>query len=189
MDLFPVFSFLINRGKCRYCHNPISICYWLLELVTALMLLGFKELNGYSVLLFLLCSILLILAAVDFQTMYVPESLLLACLFITVLMNQVYYNHRLSEIFLAILSTSGIMLLFNQINKDGFGSGDIKLMAIISLTLGSKTFMVMIWAVISAGIIAFYLRFFRNCQSRYLPFVPFLACGIIVELLGIVSFH
>lgn len=34
-DLIPVLSWLTLRGKCRYCHKPISIQYPLVELLTA----------------------------------------------------------------------------------------------------------------------------------------------------------
>src|SRR5580700_9634934 len=34
-DLVPVISWLDLRGKCRYCHRPISIQYPLVELATA----------------------------------------------------------------------------------------------------------------------------------------------------------
>src|SRR5690606_15326595 len=34
-DLIPVLSWLLLRGKCRYCHKPISRQYPVVELVTA----------------------------------------------------------------------------------------------------------------------------------------------------------
>ena len=36
-DLIPVLSFLILRGKCRYCQKPISLQYPLVELITGLL--------------------------------------------------------------------------------------------------------------------------------------------------------
>jgi leader peptidase (prepilin peptidase)/N-methyltransferase len=34
-DLVPVFSWLINRGRCRYCQTPMSLRYAVIESVTA----------------------------------------------------------------------------------------------------------------------------------------------------------
>ena len=31
-DLFPIFSYALLRGKCRYCHKKIPITYFLLEI-------------------------------------------------------------------------------------------------------------------------------------------------------------
>ncbi|MCX6723590.1 MAG: prepilin peptidase [Candidatus Staskawiczbacteria bacterium] len=36
-DLFPIFSFLLLRGKCRYCRKNISIQYPLAELATGIL--------------------------------------------------------------------------------------------------------------------------------------------------------
>ena len=36
-DLIPIFSFLILRGKCRYCHKKISWQYPLVELATGIL--------------------------------------------------------------------------------------------------------------------------------------------------------
>lgn len=47
-DLVPVVSWLLEGGKCRHCHKPISIRYLLVELVTtaacaiAFVALGFQ---------------------------------------------------------------------------------------------------------------------------------------------------
>ena len=37
-DLIPIVSFIILRGKCRYCHTKIHIRYPLVELTTGLVL-------------------------------------------------------------------------------------------------------------------------------------------------------
>jgi prepilin signal peptidase PulO-like enzyme (type II secretory pathway) len=42
-DLFPLFSWLFLRGKCRYCKTPISPIYPLLELTMAVLF----ALGGY----------------------------------------------------------------------------------------------------------------------------------------------
>src|SRR5256885_2258995 len=36
-DLFPIFSYLSLRGKCRYCHKKIPIDYLLVEVITGLI--------------------------------------------------------------------------------------------------------------------------------------------------------
>jgi prepilin signal peptidase PulO-like enzyme (type II secretory pathway) len=36
LDLIPVFSYLFLRGRCRYCQQPISSRYMMVEIITAL---------------------------------------------------------------------------------------------------------------------------------------------------------
>lgn len=43
LDLFPIFSYIFLRGKCRFCQEKISPVYPLLELATGLLFM----LSGY----------------------------------------------------------------------------------------------------------------------------------------------
>lgn len=36
-DLFPLISFILLKGKCRYCHTKLSPQYWIIELVTGII--------------------------------------------------------------------------------------------------------------------------------------------------------
>ena len=44
-DLIPVFSFLILKGKCRYCSQKFSWQYPLVELATALLFISLLNLT------------------------------------------------------------------------------------------------------------------------------------------------
>lgn len=46
-DLFPILSYVILLGKCRYCHKKISFQYPLIELVTGFVFLGMFYASGY----------------------------------------------------------------------------------------------------------------------------------------------
>ena len=37
LDLIPLFSFAIFRGKCRYCHHRLSLEYPITELITGIL--------------------------------------------------------------------------------------------------------------------------------------------------------
>ena len=41
LDLIPVFSYLLLKGKCRYCEKPIRIRYFLLEMLSGTIFLMF----------------------------------------------------------------------------------------------------------------------------------------------------
>lgn len=63
-DNVPIFGWIMLRGRCRKCHNPISARYPLVEAVTAVMfaLLGVAELPDYLAFypyhVLLLCTLL-----------------------------------------------------------------------------------------------------------------------------------
>ncbi|MEG1681988.1 MAG: prepilin peptidase, partial [Stenotrophomonas sp.] len=76
----PLFSWLIQRGKCRHCQAPISIQYPIVELVTALMVLasvwqfGFGW-QGFGAIV--LSCFLVALSGIDLRTQLLPDQLTL----------------------------------------------------------------------------------------------------------------
>lgn len=63
-DLIPVFSYLILRGKCRYCKEKLSLQYPCVELITGLaysIIYYFLELTIWFILGCIAFSILLVL--------------------------------------------------------------------------------------------------------------------------------
>lgn len=46
-DLIPLFSWVLLRGKCRYCSTPISARYPVLEAVSGSIFLGYYLVSGY----------------------------------------------------------------------------------------------------------------------------------------------
>ena len=94
-DMIPVFSWLFLKGKCRFCKEPISPRYPLIELCGGLLAMlcfyryGFTWMTLVS---FVLAMILLTITMIDFDTMTIPNSLVIACLVVCVL----YYpfNHN-----------------------------------------------------------------------------------------------
>lgn len=47
-DLFPIFSFLLTDGKCRYCGSGVPITYYLIELVYPLCFLQLYLSHGFG---------------------------------------------------------------------------------------------------------------------------------------------
>ena len=61
-DLIPVFSWLIQKGRCRYCQSPIPSRYLWVELVVLIAVLLLFHWFGISLWFFLLSLILPIIA-------------------------------------------------------------------------------------------------------------------------------
>lgn len=88
MDLIPVLSWLGLRGKCRYCHAPISPRYPLIESLTGILyaLCGFYYGATFSAVLHcLFLSILIVMAMIDLDTMEIPDRLSVFILILAVI--------------------------------------------------------------------------------------------------------
>ncbi len=86
LDLVPVFSWLALGGKCRYCRNPISSRYPIIESISALayFTIAWKaDLLGNPLLvlgLWMMFTCFLAASAIDFATLELPDELTLPVL-------------------------------------------------------------------------------------------------------------
>lgn len=70
-DLIPVFSFLLLRGRCRYCKAKISIQYPIIELLNGILYILVFYILGWSwisVLYSFIVSALIVLSVIDYRT-------------------------------------------------------------------------------------------------------------------------
>lgn len=68
-DLVPVISYLILRGRCRYCKDKISIQYPIIELVNGLAYFGLYKLFNLSLGFYISCivfSVILVVGMIIF---------------------------------------------------------------------------------------------------------------------------
>lgn len=140
-DMFPIFSWLLLRGKCRYCKAPYSPRYMIFEAITAVLyclaflIFGFSLQLAYSAVLF---AVLVVLSGVDIDHYEIPYwcSGVVAVLGISAifLLPECSWQERLIS-FGIIVVLFGIMVLVG-----GMGGGDLQLMAGASLLLGYRVF-------------------------------------------------
>ncbi|OTH00425.1 prepilin peptidase [Acinetobacter sp. ANC 4973] len=140
----PVISWLVLRGKCGSCQNPISIRYPLIELLTALASLVIVSVFGPTLqMLFglLLTWILIALTFIDFDTQLLPDryTLTLAALGLGV-NSYAIYTSPTSAIWgyiIGFLCLWIVYYLFKIITgKEGMGYGDFKLLAALGAWMG-----------------------------------------------------
>lgn len=93
-DNIPVISFIILKGRCRYCESRISIQYPLIELANASSYLVLYIVTGLTIEFFflaLLTSILLTIAAIDIKQQIIPDSLVISIFLLTVIYRAASY--------------------------------------------------------------------------------------------------
>ncbi|HEV8293030.1 MAG TPA: prepilin peptidase, partial [Tepidisphaeraceae bacterium] len=90
-DNIPIFGWIFLRGRCRYCKNPISPRYPIVEFITALLLVGYyllffighdgpcnpafgdlrNDWPAFGLLMFMICA-LLAASLIDAETFTIP---------------------------------------------------------------------------------------------------------------------
>ena len=137
LDLFPVLSWLLLKGKCRYCGAKIPPESFITELIAGIgccLVVYRYDLSVMSLQGILLGLILLIVSLTDLHSWIIPDRLhvagVLVFLATTVFMPDPLHN-ILRGLLLGIALGGGMLvlsLLFDRLTgKERLGGGDIKL--------------------------------------------------------------
>ncbi|MGB7606077.1 MAG: prepilin peptidase [Lutisporaceae bacterium] len=187
LDLIPVLGFLINRGRCRYCKEKISIKYPIIELITAaIFLLLFNKfgLSIYFLKYAVLTSLLVIITLIDLKTQEIPDELIIFGLITGLLLNLYDIKLNMLQGIMGFLLGGGTFLIIAMVTRGAMGGGDIKLMAVLGLFLGWK--MVILVALLSflLGAIISLVLIIAKIKGRkdYIPFGPFIATAALITI-------
>ncbi len=188
MDMIPVISYLMLKGKCRYCKTKLSVREPWIELLGGfLAILCFYVYGNHwmSMVSFLFSMILLAISCIDFDTMIIPDRLNL-CVLLIGLISTLVSDISLKERLIGMWIVSLPLFLMNLLIPDSFGGGDIKLLICCGFMLGWKNTLVgMIFAVLSAGSYATYLLFTKKRNRKeHIAFGPYICMGMFTALLA-----
>ena len=189
-DLFPLFSWLLLRGKCRYCGAKISIQYPMIELINGILYVVVFMICGWnidSILWCVLMSALLVIAVIDFRTMLIPGAfdavIAIVGVIHTVLHwdNWAYYVLGFAGIGVFLLL---VAVVFKKVTgKSGLGYGDIELMACAGLCIGWGHGMLALVVGAVLGSIVEGIRIAITKNSGKFALGPYLAFGIAIAVL------
>jgi len=190
----PVFSYLALRGRCAGCDTAISARYPLIEIATGVLfaLVGWRF--GATPLALLWCAfvaVLVSLAAIDWDTTLLPDSITLPLLWAGLVASALGWTIELpSALWGAVagyLSLWSIYWLFKLLTgKEGMGFGDFKLLAALGAWLGFKMLLpIVLAASIFGAVVGIMMKFSAALRDgRYVPFGPFLAGAALVVMLA-----
>lgn len=185
-DLFPLFSFLFLKGKCRYCGNKLSFQYPAVEALNGILyviVFATHGLNLESVLYALLASALLALSVIDYRTMEIPigiNAVILGIGVIHLFCDLENWIHYLIGFFAASLF---LFLCLIVTRGRGVGGGDIKLMAAAGLCLGWQNILLALAAgCIIGSIIQCVIIAITKNKSKF-AMGPYLSVGIFVSMM------
>ena len=179
----PVISWLVLRGKCGSCQNPISIRYPLIELLTALASLVIVSVFGPTLqMLFglLLTWILIALTFIDFDTQLLPDryTLTLAALGLGINSYAIYISptSAIWGYIIGFLCLWIVYYLFKIVTgKEGMGYGDFKLLAALGAWMGPLMLpLIVLLSSLVGAIIGIVLLKIRK-ENQPFAFGPYIA--------------
>ena len=194
-DLFPVFSFLFLKGKCRYCHKKISIQYPLVELFAGVIFVLVFNLAYpistlyqyiYVLYLFYISSALIVIFVYDLKHYIIPDKVLFPAIIISLIYNLAapFFTaepvRHIIGAFLAAIIASGFFLIIFLVSKGKWmGFGDVKLAVLMGLMLGFPDVLAGLFLAFFFGAIigVILMAFKKKSLKSEIPFGPFLIIG------------
>lgn len=202
-DLIPVLSWILLRGKCRYCHKPIPDTPVPELLTPALFIFSYvywpMSFNTEGKVLFVFWLLYLVgfiaLALYDLRWYILPNRIVFPLMYaaaLQILIQLVFFDLGIKGLEMIILSIAvggGLFYLLFQISSGKWiGGGDVKLGFLIGAVLASPVFSILyifLAALIGTFVSLPLLATGTAKRSTHLPFGPFLlASTVIVYLFG-----
>jgi leader peptidase (prepilin peptidase)/N-methyltransferase len=201
-ELIPVFSFLIQSGRCRSCAGRISHQYPIVELITGIVFVlltwhfsnipfnSFAFLLPYSVVIF---SLLIVISTYDIRHKIIPNKLVYAFMILSLLSPFLNYSgfgpFFIKPDFWNLLAGPIIALPFALIwlfSKGRLmGLGDAKLMLglgwFLGLYLGLSAIVIAFWSGAIIGLIILAKK--KVSMKSEIPFGPFLVFGALIAFI------
>lgn len=187
-DLIPVVSFLLLKGRCRYCGGGINPRYPAVELLTALLFAIVYLKTGLSILLlkYLFFTVVLVIVTfIDLEYYIIPNKLVAFAFVAGILINIITRDLSLARMSVGIVSASSFFIILYAVSGGGMGGGDIKFAAVIGLFLGwPLALLASFLACFLAGIAGILLIVTKiKTRKDIIPFGPFLAAGTFITML------
>lgn len=208
-ELIPVFSFLIQKGKCRNCQSRISHQYPLVEVITGLIfaLIAFKFLPilyfsyvlyvFYVVLFVFVFSLLIVISVYDLRHKIIPDKLVFTFIiisFLSVFISPFLFGSIFTLPTLASLISGPILslpfvILWYVSRGRLMGLGDGKLFLGVGWLLGlSQGIFAVILSFCLGSVVSLLVMFFYKKKNKInmkteVPFAPFIIIATFVTFL------
>lgn len=199
----PILGWLWLRGRCRHCHQPISVRYPLVEITTGVLFASIFGMFGFAwqtLGYWIFGSWLLALALIDWDTLILPGALTRSGLVLGLgfqALQGFFANGTASglvaQLFQGLVGAVLGIWLFDLISLTGtlvlgqtaMGGGDGKLAAMIGAWLGWPQLLLAAFVACALGAVvgssAIALGWIDRRQP--IPFGPYLAAGALLATL------
>jgi leader peptidase (prepilin peptidase) / N-methyltransferase len=191
-DNIPVVSFLLLRGRCRDCGQPISWRYPAVEALTGcLFVLTVDRFGATLETLFLLIflSSLVSISFIDLDHQVIPNVITLPGIPLGLMGGLVAGEPPILDRLIGALAGAGflyLVLLYGGAvyGQDAMGEGDLNLIAVVGAFLGWRAVVITILMACLIGSVAglALIAFKRLGRRQHIPFGPFLSLGAVIAL-------
>ncbi|MCK5871461.1 MAG: prepilin peptidase [Methylococcales bacterium] len=183
----PILSYVLLKGQCGHCKNPIALRYPLIEALTGgcsaivAVHFGFSLELGFAL---LLTWCLIALSFIDLDTQLLPDSITMPLLWLGLAISTYpVFCETESSIFGAIAGYLSLWCMYKGFKlltgKEGMGYGDFKLLGVFGAWLGWQylPMIVLLSSVVGIFFGLSMMLFKHHNRDTPIPFGPYLAAA------------
>ena len=192
IELVPLVSFLLQKGKCKHCKAKIPPRLFVVELIIGVLfplLYLYQQQTSLSLLPVVFLGIIIVFLIgiffADISYGLIPDKMVIVIFFSAIFyllsINAPFLNHLLSG-FGALLF---FLTLFVVTKGKGMGFGDVKLSFVLGLLLGFPLIVLCLYlAFLTGALVSIILVIWKKLRffGGTIPFGPFLVFGTIIAL-------
>jgi leader peptidase (prepilin peptidase)/N-methyltransferase len=192
-DNLPIIGYFLVQGRCRFCGQPFSVRYAMVELLTAcmsLLLYCHWSLHWQYWFMFIFGAAMVVVTFIDIDHRIIPDSISIGGTILGVVLAFIMpvwvANWFVTPVgsLLGILTGAGALLFVSYAYKlltgvEGIGLGDVKLLACIGAWFGWQTALLTIFISSFVGSIfgLLLMVIYRRSSKFPIPFGPFIVVG------------
>jgi leader peptidase (prepilin peptidase)/N-methyltransferase len=194
LELIPVFSYVILRGRCRSCRIRIPLRVLWVELGCGLLTAFLFWYKGFTLdfaVIALYSYIFIVIAIIDLQHQLILNKIVYPSLIAALIIAPFFIKNGdglLPHFINALIGGAVgfvILLVPALLTRGGMGFGDVKMAALIGLATGfGEVLVAVLGGIILGGLVAVILLATRiKKRKEAIPFGPFLSLATIVTLI------
>jgi leader peptidase (prepilin peptidase) / N-methyltransferase len=189
-DNIPVLSWLLLRGRCRHCKEPISARYPIVEAGTGLLcalVVLVKGADEDAIIGIVLVLLLVPVTLIDLDHHLIPNKITYPGAVLGIALVAVLETDSLVENLLAAAGAGGFLLVAAIVQPRGMGMGDVKLAFVLGIYLGRAVIPAIFVALIAGALVGALVIARMGVQKGRkagIPFGPWLSLGGVVGLLA-----
>jgi leader peptidase (prepilin peptidase)/N-methyltransferase len=187
-DNIPILSWLLLRGHCRGCGEPISVRYPLVEALTAALCVGAVLTHSSAAGIALSVTLILLVvpaALIDLEHRIIPNKITALGAVLALAIGLALDPAGEPERLIAAAAAGGFLLVAALAYPAGMGMGDVKLAGMMGLFLGASVAPALLVALLSGvtlGVVVIARKGAQAGRRIAIPFGPFLAFGALLAV-------
>lgn len=192
IDLIPIFSYILLRGKCRFCKKNIPKRLILVEGLTGVtfafvmslfMAQAITFLAAIFLALILWCLIGIFFADIEYGI--IPDLLVVLSTVGSIVYLYEKHISLTSHLYSGLAALLFFLVLFAVTKGRGMGFGDVKFSFVLGFLLGFPSVIVALYiAFLTGALVSIILVVWRKLHffGSTIPFGPFLVVSVVISL-------